>query len=73
MKNFDLLLHIGVNSHTMDITLVDDVNCLPCEITQYRLAKFTSPHDLRCKVHSMEDLGYHVVVNLSDYFYETGE
>lgn len=68
-ENF--ILHVGVNASDKTVTLTDDRDALPPDITQYRTAEFVSRKDLDDKITAMELIGYRITLDMTGSFYET--
>lgn len=66
-----IIYHTGINDINKCVTFSDDKDCLPCEITKYRLSEFSNMSEFWNKVYSIEDVGYIVCVNTVDCFYES--
>jgi hypothetical protein len=73
-QNKKVFMHVGYNNKENWVNFCDDKDCIPADITQYRTAEFESMADFWEKIGRIEnELKYHVVVNTSYMFYETGE
>ena len=66
-----IIYHTGINEIEKRVTFSDDVDCLDCEITRYRLSEFANMSEFWTKVYAIEDLGYVVCVNTIDIYYES--
>jgi len=66
-----IILHVGVNEITKHVCFTDDTDCLPCEITHYRLAEFVNDDDIMNKAKLIEKQGYIMTINTMSLFYET--
>lgn len=70
-QNNKIILHVGYNVNTKYCKMSSDKDCLPADITNYRLAQFDNMDDLQCKVAIIEKMGYTVCIDTEYYFYET--
>ena len=67
-KDYDMKVYLGANTTTKDVTLSDLVDCLDCEIHEFKIMSIPSTEDLLALAQGYSARGYDVTVD-TPFFY----